>query len=124
MARGARDRYERSKKDEQADDVRRSQIGRYMQSYFAAYTIYHACYDAWANVPGTMSNTILQAFVAMPAGGTEWHAAKDVPSYYLLRKQAWRALSGDYQRALLDEPDTAPAADEFLGNDALDERHE
>lgn len=100
--RGAHDRYERSAKDEQAAELRRAQIGRYMQDYFCVYTIYHACYDAWGNVPGTMSNTILHAFVADPPV-TPYHPAHGkVPPFPVLKKQAWRALSGEYQRGLLD----------------------
>jgi hypothetical protein len=102
---GARDRYHKSEKEERADDVRRAWMRRELQHYFALITTYHACYDAYANVPGTMSNAILQAFVATDPrniNAPDWqrHRVPRVPQYAELRRQAWRALSGDYQRAL------------------------
>jgi hypothetical protein len=91
---GARDSYQLSKKDQAAADVRAAWMRRELQDWFALNTIYHACWSSDAHVAGTLSNTILHAFVASDPRADPRHRAPHIPQFAELRVQAWRVLDG------------------------------
>lgn len=96
-----RDKYDpgltpKQREQQEAEQRHRRQLVRsIMCAYMAAHVIWRAVCSDDAETPGTWANTVLQAFVASdPAGDSHaWHDAL-VPQFRVLRKMAWRALSG------------------------------